>query len=66
MRLCKAFTRRFRPAAELRKPMKKNGFKTMFSYREKLPVKTHGFKTMVFMGIFEEALNGLTRPLRAL
>ena len=40
--------------------------KLLFFYREKLPVKSHGSKTRVFILIFEEALKGLIRTLRAL
>ena len=29
------------------------------------PCKKIGFKTMVFIGIFEEAIKGLTRPSKA-
>ena len=46
--------------------MKKYGFKTMVFDRAILHVKNYGFKTMFFMEIFEEALKGLKRPLRAL
>ena len=44
----------------------KQGFKSMFFYRANLPVKNPGFKIMFFVGIFEEALKSLIRPLGAL
>ena len=45
---------------------KKSCFKTIVFYRENLPVKNHGFKTIVFIGTFEEALQGLVRPVGTL
>ena len=56
----------FRRPAELRKPMTKYGFETIGFYMEIIAVKNHGFKTMFFIGIFEEALKGLIRRIRAL
>ena len=43
-----------------------DGFKTMVSYRNNLPVKNNGFKTMFFMFFTwpYKALMGLIRPLR--
>ena len=37
----------------------------MVFYRENLLVKNNGFKTIFVIGIFEEALKGLIRPLQA-
>jgi len=36
-------------ACKLRKPMNKNGFKTMVFHRDNLPVKSNGFKTMFLL-----------------